>query len=400
MARLIPRSRAAWTRLPPHCRIASCSFSASISSEGFRRPGEPRQGAIPADPRGIHKGKSSGLRTESSERMTACSMAYRSSRTLPGKIVTDEAFERRRREDTLLAVAADRLDEKVASERLDVVRPFAQGGNDEGDHRKPVEEIFSKLARRDRRLKVAIGRGEDADIHALRPVLADPPYDTVFDDSQQLRLRRNRSRAHFVEEEGSAARLFEESPLEFRRSGERPASVSKQFALEEIFGQRCTVQGQVGRIRARSARLDEPRDDILARPGLSEDEDSGGRARHLLRARQEFAHDAALADGRSQAMPPPDFARQGAHFFPQAPRFERKLDTVKQLFGLHRLGEIVEGSHLHCLDRVLDRAKARDQQHLRRIGFRAACLEDVEPRGAGHLKIGQHNIERAAFARS
>ena len=82
-----------------------------------------------------------------------------------------------------------------------VVAALAQRRQVDGDDVEPVEEIGAEAAPPDLLLEVAIGRGDDADVHRDRLGGADRNHLPLLEHAQQLHLQRRRHLAHFVEEE-------------------------------------------------------------------------------------------------------------------------------------------------------------------------------------------------------
>src|SRR4029077_11079756 len=130
-----------------------------------------------------------------------------------------------------------------------------------------------------------------------------------------------------------AARLFEETALQVRRTRKGSARMAEQLALEEVLGDGGAVQGQVGSIGAGAARLDDARDDVFARSRLAQNENGRGGLRRLACPRKKLPHDSAVPDREGGSVPPPDFPGERAHLFAQSPRFERQIDAVEKLLG-------------------------------------------------------------------
>ena len=73
----------------------------------------------------------------------------------------------------------------------------------------------------------------------------------------------------------------------------------------------------------------------------------------------------------------------------------RVLDHRPQLLQIERLQQIVERPALHRLDGRLDRAVARDENHLG-VGLHLLALgQNFEPAHLRHLEIGDHDFVRA-----
>src|SRR5262249_6559580 len=84
-----------------------------------------------------------------------------------------------------------------------------------------------------------------------------------------------------VEEEDAARGLLDAPGLGRQRARERPALVPEELGLEEILGQRRTVDRHERPVLPRRGAVHEARDDLLARARLALDEDGRFDARHL-----------------------------------------------------------------------------------------------------------------------
>ena len=81
---------------------------------------------------------------------------------------------------------------------------IAQRRNQNADHREPVVQIFAEFALGHALFEVGIGRGDHADVDALRARFADRHDLALLEKPQQLRLHVERQVADFVEEQRAA----------------------------------------------------------------------------------------------------------------------------------------------------------------------------------------------------
>ncbi len=110
--------------------------------------------------------------------------------------------------------------------------------------------------------------------------------------------------------------------------------------------------------------MDRSGDNLLARPGLAEDEHRGTRGRHLESEVLDVQHDLALTDKLGEHA-------RGLHHFEEASVLPRELDPLQNLLDHHiepvqvdRLGQEVVGSGLHRPDSVVYRPVCRQDQGL------------------------------------
>ena len=99
---------------------------------------------------------------------------------------------------------------------------------------QPIEEIAAERARLDRRLQVAVRRGDDADVDANRCGPSDTLELALLQDAKQRDLRLHRQVADFVEEDGAAVRQLEAAEAPLRRAGERSFLVPKQLRRDQL----------------------------------------------------------------------------------------------------------------------------------------------------------------------
>src|SRR5437763_11961092 len=93
------------------------------------------------------------------------------------------------------------------------------------------------------------------------------------------------------------------------RAREGTLLVPEELALDEALRDRAAVDLQEGRLRALRAGMDPPREELLARPRLAEEEDRRVVRRHEVGALEDREHAGAPGDdlvgarGRSEAAP-------------------------------------------------------------------------------------------------
>ena len=161
--------------------------------------------------------------------------------------VVDQHLGGRRRE---LRDVAPRLTcegrQEAARERQDVLAAVAQRGHPYLDDVEPIKEILAELPGAHRRLEVAVGRGDHADVGVAGPVLADALEVVVLKESQQLGLDRRRDLTNLVEEHRAALGGFDPADLVAHCAGEGPARVPEELARNQVLGQGGTVRDDKG----------------------------------------------------------------------------------------------------------------------------------------------------------
>src|SRR5439155_4024190 len=119
------------------------------------------------------------------------------------------------------------------------------------DDGEPVIEVFAETALVHAIGERAIGRRDQAYVHLALGVAADAPDRTRFDGAQKLGLHRQWHFADLVEEERSAASLFEDAFAVVDRPAESAPYVTEELALDQILGDGAAVDGHERTARAR-----------------------------------------------------------------------------------------------------------------------------------------------------
>ena len=155
----------------------------------------------------------------------------------------------------------------------DVLLPFPQGRDIDGQHAQAVEQILPERAVAHALLQALVGRGDDADVDRPGELAADTAHFLVLDDAQQVDLGLQRHVADLVQEDGPPFRQFELARLALLlRAGERPGVIAEQLALDEVSGQGAAIDDHKRRILAGAGIVDGMGEQFLAGAALPEDE--------------------------------------------------------------------------------------------------------------------------------
>ncbi len=153
--------------------------------------------------------------------------------------------------------------------------------------------------------------------------------------------------ADFVEEERAAVGPLEPAAAALDRPGERPALVAEELRVDQFRRDRAAVDPVERAAAAGRAIMDRPRDQLLAGPGLAEDQDGGvaaGDQFHPLHHRPKPRLD---ADDRLADLLPSQLSQQRAFV---------------------GLGGLAQGGHFPQPQVVLQRRRKRLQQELHQPG--------------------------------
>ncbi len=143
--------------------------------------------------------------------------------------------------------------------------------------------------------------GEDPHVDLDPRLAADAPEGALLEHAEQGGLHPGRELADLVEEERPAVGLLEEAALPRRGAGEGAGLVAEELAREDALGEDAAALGDEGPARAIAAVVDGAGDELLAGPGLAEDEHGHVGRGDAGDARREEAHGLALAHERGRA---------------------------------------------------------------------------------------------------
>jgi len=212
----------------------------------------------------------------------------------------------------------------VRREGTDVLLSLAERRQADREDAEPVPEVAPELARRDHRGQIAMGRRDDPDVRAERPLPSDALKGPVLQDAQQPDLRRLRQLAYLVEEKGAGVGPLEPSLPRRDRAGEAALLMPEELGVDELGRDGAAVDPEDRARRAGGAVVNRARHDLLSGARLAGDEH-----RHVgRRGAEDQVHDRAepllLADhdrpaaGRGRAVAAarhraPEVIRHGGH---------------------------------------------------------------------------------------
>ena len=99
----------------------------------------------------------------------------------------------------------------------DLLAPLAQRRHVDADHAETIEQVLAELAVGHALFEIGVGGGDDADVDALGPRVADRQDLALLEEPQQLRLHVERQVADLVEEQRAA-----DARCAARRADRRP----------------------------------------------------------------------------------------------------------------------------------------------------------------------------------
>src|SRR5205814_710489 len=131
--------------------------------------------------------------------------------------------------------------------------------------------------------------------------------------SQQLRLQVETQVADLVEEERSVRRELELAELLAVRAGERASFMAEERALRELARNRGEVDSDERRFAIARLAVNEPREQLLARPALTKDQHRRRQLRDLVDEIDDVAGHLARPDDELALGLILDLGRQRQH---------------------------------------------------------------------------------------
>ena len=145
-----------------------------------------------------------------------------------------------------------------------------------------VVEVLAEPSVLHRLLEVDVRGDDQPEVGPDRLGAADA-FDLPFlDRAQQLRLQVEPQIADLVEEQRAAGRQLELAELLLVRAGERAALVTEERALDQLVGDRRQVDRDERRVALPRLPVQQPREQLLARAALAEDQHRRRQLRDLV----------------------------------------------------------------------------------------------------------------------
>jgi hypothetical protein len=186
----------------------------------------------------------------------------------------------------LVTVALD----EVLEEHGEVFWPVPQGWQGDHDHPESVVQVLAECAGLQSAAQIAIGRGNDPSVRADIFHAPDPLELLFLQNPQQLGLEGQREIANLIQENRPPVRQLKLPFLLRNRAGERAFLVAKQFAFQQLWGERHTIHGHKGVLGARTPLMDGARYDFLTRTAFAQQQDGGVRRGYAMHQAQHGLH--------------------------------------------------------------------------------------------------------------
>ena len=167
---------------------------------------------------------------------TARWMVFSSSRTLPLQVWRQQQALGLGRDRAIgHAIGFGIFAREVVGQGADVLGPLAQRGQAQVHDIQAIEQVFAEGAVLDRLGQVAVGGGDDADVHLDRLGAADAVDLALLDGAQQLGLQAGIHLADFVQQQGAAIGFLELADAPGDGAGEGAFLMAEQFGFQQVF---------------------------------------------------------------------------------------------------------------------------------------------------------------------
>ncbi len=191
----------------------------------------------------------------------------------------------------------------MASQKWNILTPFAQRRHADRHHVEPVEQVLAEPCGRDLARQVAVGRGDDTyiDLDAARAPY--PLEGLLLQRAHDLALGLKRHVGDFVEKQCATVGTLERADLAWRRAVRLGA---EQLDLEPVGTHRRAIDRDEWAGGATRAGMQEATDHFLAGAGRAGDHDTAAGRRHpvdLLAQLVDRRRDADEVDLAAGAQP-------------------------------------------------------------------------------------------------
>src|SRR5581483_12269343 len=127
---------------------------------------------------------------------------------------------------------------EMLRQQANVFTALAQRRHFDGKDTETIIEVEPKTAGFGFGQQVAVGGGNDADVHRAGALIAEALKLTFLQHAQQFALQIQRNLTNFIEKQRAVAGEFKASDAILNRPRKRPAHVAEEFALEQILRNR------------------------------------------------------------------------------------------------------------------------------------------------------------------
>ena len=145
-----------------------------------------------------------------------------------------------------LALGCRQFGDEMFRQGRDIIQAVPQGRDLNGKDVQAVKQILAKFPFADLSLQLAVGGGDQADVHLYRLGGADRVNLALLQGAQQLDLHVLAQLANLVEEKRAAVGFLKFAGVALGGAGEGAFFVAEQHAFDQVFGNGAAVDGDKG----------------------------------------------------------------------------------------------------------------------------------------------------------
>src|ERR1700722_12263683 len=173
---------------------------------------------------------------------------------------------------------------------------LSQRRQQDGEDVQTIIHITAKLPASHHLHQIAIGRGDQPDIHFVGAPAAQSLELLLLQHAQQLRLQRRGDVAYFVEKQRTFVSHFEASDLLRDGSGEGTLLMTEQFAFQKIQRNGRAIEFYKSAPATLTGVVNGVSDEFFSRASFPLNEDSRVRGRNLLHLLENTFERSTIAD--------------------------------------------------------------------------------------------------------
>ena len=171
--------------------------------------------------------------------------------------------------------------------------------------------------------------------------------------------------------------------------------MAEQFACGQVFGECAAVERHERAFAAAAVLVQVTREQFLAGAGFAVDDHTAFGIGNLPRRLQQLLHHQVLRDDGVAGLHGLDLLLERAVLALEATDIQCCTHDFTRFGQPERLGQIVICPRLHRFHRRIERGVAGDHDDRRVGGVDPHAAQHIHAVEAGHLEIGEHEIEAA-----
>ena len=285
------------------------------------------------------------------------------------------------------------VNQAAKAQGINIVDALSQGRELQRHDVKPKKQIFPKRALVDFLFQVAIGRGNQPEIHG-NIVLAPQAFEGAFlKDAKQLGLHGRIQVPDFIQEQRAAFSLFAESGFSLGGAGKGPAFIPEQFAFKEFLGNGRAIHADKRRVTSGAVVMQDAGDEFFARAGFTLKQN--GRLCVFTQfpdLSHQFPHAGAVRDEILERITAGTALAFKTDPATKGQIVNRAFDNRTHSGQIHAFNQKVIRPQAHGFHGVFNGPVGRQQDNQCLRGFRPDMFEGFEAGHARHFQIEEDDV--------